>query len=140
MPAPTLDPTVTGPRIYDAADVPFVPDFRRRALENYAQADGSKAIIVADYLGMDMVADNGLYFYDRETWALLKFVQVPWPGVNHLDFSADGSYLMVTTESAGVVVKIDVTSMEITGTVRNGGPYARRKRRRTPGQTRRPPM
>jgi class 3 adenylate cyclase len=46
MPAPTLDPTATGPRIYDAADVPFVPDFRRRALENYAQADGSKAMAI----------------------------------------------------------------------------------------------
>jgi adenylate cyclase len=46
MPAPTLDPTVTGPRIYDSADVPFVPDFRRRALENYAQADGSKAMAI----------------------------------------------------------------------------------------------
>jgi hypothetical protein len=44
MPAPTLDPATTGPRIYDAADVPFVPDFRRRALENYATADGSKAM------------------------------------------------------------------------------------------------
>jgi class 3 adenylate cyclase len=46
MPAPTLDPTVTGPRIYDAADVPFVPDFRRRALENYAQSDCSKAMAI----------------------------------------------------------------------------------------------
>jgi class 3 adenylate cyclase len=46
MPAPTLDPATTGPRIYDAADVPFVPDFRRRALENYAQADGSKAMAI----------------------------------------------------------------------------------------------
>jgi adenylate cyclase len=46
MPAPTLDPTATGPRMYDAADVPFVPDFRRRALENYAQADGSKAMAI----------------------------------------------------------------------------------------------
>jgi len=44
MPAPTLDPATTGPRIYDAADVPFVPDFRRRALENYAAAEGSKAM------------------------------------------------------------------------------------------------
>src|SRR5580700_2178337 len=44
MPAPTLDPATTGPRTYDAADVPFVPDFRRRALENYATADGSKAM------------------------------------------------------------------------------------------------
>ena len=46
MPAPTLDPAATGPRIYDAADVPFVPDFRRRALENYGQAEGSKAMAI----------------------------------------------------------------------------------------------
>jgi len=83
--------------------------------------DGSKAIVVADYLGIDMVADNGLYFYDRETWQLLKFVQVPWPGVNHLDFSPDGSFLIVTCESAGVVVKIDTEAMEILGTVELGG-------------------
>jgi YVTN family beta-propeller protein len=83
--------------------------------------DGSKAIVVADYLGADMVADNGLYFYDRATWELLKFVQVPWPGVNHLDFTADGRYLMVTCESAGVVVKIDTVEMEIVGTVEVGG-------------------
>ncbi len=37
---------VMGPRIYDAADVPFVPDFRRRALENYAEAEGSKAMAI----------------------------------------------------------------------------------------------
>ena len=67
--------------------------------------------MVADYLGADMVADNGLYFYDRETWELLTFVQVPWPGVNHLDFTPDGRYLMVTCESAGAVVKIDTVEM-----------------------------
>jgi len=83
--------------------------------------DGTKAIVVADYLGMDLVADNGLHFYDRETWEPIKFVQVPYPGVNHLDFSADGSYLMVSTESAGHVVKIDTTTLEILGTVDVGG-------------------
>ena len=35
-----------GPRIYDAADVPFVADFRRRALEDYASAEGSKAMAI----------------------------------------------------------------------------------------------
>jgi YVTN family beta-propeller protein len=83
--------------------------------------DGTKAIVVADYLGIDMVADNGLYFYDRETWELLKFVQVPYPGVNHLDMSPDGSYLMVSCESAGAVVKIDTNTMEIVGVVEVGG-------------------
>ena len=83
--------------------------------------DGEKAIVVADYLGADMVADNGLYFYDRDTWELLKFVQVPYPGVNHLDMSPDGSYLMVSCESSGAVVRVDTEKMEITGVVDVGG-------------------
>lgn len=87
----------------------------------YFTPDGTKAIVVADYLGLSMVADNGLYFYDRETWERLKFVQVPWPGVNHLDFSADGSFLLVSCESGGAVVKIDVEKMEIVGMVELGG-------------------
>lgn len=83
--------------------------------------DGSKAIVVADYLGIDMIADNGLYFYDRETWELLTFLQVPWPGVNHMDFTPDGRYLLVSCESAGVVVKIDTVEMTIVGAIELGG-------------------
>ena len=109
--------TVIDPETQESSETMEVPF----PYNTYFTPDGSKAIIVADYLGIDMVADNGLYFYDRETWELIKFVQVPWPGVNHLDFSADGSYLMVTTESAGAVVKIDTTTLEILGTVDVGG-------------------
>ena len=109
--------TVIDPETQDAIETMQVPF----PYNLFFTPDGSKAIVVADYLGIDMVADNGLYFYDRETWELIKFVQVPWPGVNHLDFSPDGSYLMVTTESAGAVVKIDTTSLEILGTVDVGG-------------------
>ena len=109
--------TVIDPETQEASETMEVPF----PYNTYFTPDGSKAIIVADYLGIDMVADNGLYFYDRETWELIKFVQVPWPGVNHLDFSPDGSYLMVTTESAGAVVKIDTTTLEILGTVDVGG-------------------
>lgn len=87
----------------------------------YYTPDGSKAIVVADYLGMGMIADNGLYFYDRETWKLLKFVQVPWPGVNHLDFSPDGSFLIVSCESAGVVAKINTQTMTVEGSIQLGG-------------------
>ncbi|MGZ5911029.1 MAG: adenylate/guanylate cyclase domain-containing protein, partial [Reyranella sp.] len=43
---PPADPSVAAPRIYEAAEVPFVPDFRRRALENYAAAEGSKAMAI----------------------------------------------------------------------------------------------
>jgi YVTN family beta-propeller protein len=87
----------------------------------YYTPDGEKSIVVADYLGMGMIADNGLYFYDRETWELLKFVNVPWPGVNHLDFSADGTYLIVSCESAGVVAKIDTVQMTVAGSIEVGG-------------------
>ncbi|HSK93488.1 MAG TPA: cytochrome D1 domain-containing protein [Candidatus Angelobacter sp.] len=107
-----IDPVTEEP--IDTMEVPFPYNL-------FFTPDGEKAIVVADYLGYDMVADNGLHFYDRETWEHLKFVQVPYPGVNHLDFSADGSYLMVSTETAGHVVKVDVETMEIVGSVDVGG-------------------
>ena len=107
-----VDPTTQ--QSTGSMDVPFPYNL-------FFTPDGSKAIVVADYLGADMVADNGLHFYDRETWEPIKFLQIPYPGVNHLDFSADGSYLMVSTESAGYVVKVDTTTMEIVGTVEVGG-------------------
>jgi YVTN family beta-propeller protein len=107
-----IDPTTEQP--VETMNVPFPYNL-------FFTMDGTKAIVVADYLGMDMVADNGLYFYDRETWELLKFVQVPYPGVNHLDMSPDGSYLLVSCESAGAVVKIDTATMEIVGVVEVGG-------------------
>lgn len=37
-------PSAAAPRAYSALDVPFVGDFRRRALENYARAEESKAM------------------------------------------------------------------------------------------------
>lgn len=107
-----IDPVTERP--VDTKKVPFPYNL-------YFTPDGSKAIVVADYLGISMVADNGLYFYDRETWELLKFVQVPWPGVNHLDFSPDGSFLLVSCESTGFVVKVDTRQMTITGSLQVGG-------------------
>lgn len=107
-----IDPKTEKPM--DTLQVPFPYNL-------YYTPDGKKAIVVADYLGMGMIADNGLYFYDRATWKLLKFVNVPFPGVNHLDFSADGSYLIVSCESAGAVAKIDTVNMSVLGKVDLGG-------------------
>ena len=42
--APSEPPSAAAPRPYSAADVPFVGDFRRRALENYARAEEAKAM------------------------------------------------------------------------------------------------
>lgn len=80
----------------------------------YFTPDGTKAIVVAEGF-------RRLDFRDPHTWRLIKSVRIPWSGVDHLDFSADGSYLLASTEYAGVLVRVDVASMKITGTIRVGG-------------------
>src|SRR5829696_2858073 len=50
---------------------------------------------------------------DAETWELLGSVYIPWPGVDHLDFSEDGSYFLASSEWSGVVSKVDVEKMEL---------------------------
>jgi adenylate cyclase len=47
-PAPPPPPpdSAPQPRLYSPHDVPFVPEFRRRLLENYAQADDAKAMAI----------------------------------------------------------------------------------------------
>jgi YVTN family beta-propeller protein len=80
----------------------------------YFTPDGTKAIVVAEVL-------RRLDFRDPHTFRLIRSVPIPWHGVDHLDFSVDGSYLMASTEFAGVVVKVDTVAMQITGFVQVGG-------------------
>jgi YVTN family beta-propeller protein len=80
----------------------------------YFTPDGTKAIVVAErYRRLD--------FRDPHTWALVKSVPMPGRGVDHLDFSADGSYLLATTEFSGDLVKVDVNTMDVVGTLKLGG-------------------
>jgi YVTN family beta-propeller protein len=80
----------------------------------YFTPDGSKAIVVAErFLRLD--------FRDPHSWKLLKSVPIRWPGVDHLDFSADGRYLMASTEYSGRVVKVDTESMTVVGAIDVGG-------------------
>ena len=81
----------------------------------YFTPDGTKAIDVVERL-------NRVEFRDwRHGWALLGAVGIPWSGADHLDFSADGSFLMISTEYTGHVVKIDVNAMRMVGSVYVGG-------------------
>jgi len=80
----------------------------------YFTPDGKKAIVVVERL-------SRLDFRDPVSWQLIKSVPIPWRGIDHLDFSADGSYLLGSTEWSGIIVKIDVNTMEITGTLDVGG-------------------
>ena len=87
----------------------------------YFTVDGSKAIVVDDFLREDSAHPNGLYFYDRRTWKLIKFLHIPFTGADHLDFSADGSYLIMSCESSGTIVKVDLRTLELTGNLHVGG-------------------
>jgi YVTN family beta-propeller protein len=81
----------------------------------YFTPDGTKAIDVVERL-------NRVEFRDwRHGWRLLGAVGIPWPGADHMDFSADGSYFMISTEYSGVVAKIDVNKMRLAGYVSVGG-------------------
>lgn len=81
----------------------------------YFTPDGSKAIDVVERL-------QRIEFRDwRNGWGLLGSVAIPWPGADHLDFSADGSYLMISTEYSGVVARVDTVNMRLDGFVRVGG-------------------
>jgi DNA-binding beta-propeller fold protein YncE len=80
----------------------------------YFTPDGSKAIVVAE-------REQRLDFRHPRTWRLLGSVGIPWPGVDHLDFSADGRYLLASAEFSGMVVRVDVEKMKVTGKLAVGG-------------------
>jgi YVTN family beta-propeller protein len=103
--------TVIDPRIGRKTRViPNVPD----PYNLYFTPDGTKALVVAEDL-------HRIDFRDPHTWRLLRSVPVPWPGVDHLDFTADGRSVLASTEFAGVLVKIDTVKMKLVSRLRVGG-------------------
>lgn len=80
----------------------------------YFTPDGSKAIVVAEsYQRLD--------FRDPHTWRLVKSVPIPAAGPDHLDFSADGRSLLVSTEFSGHVFRVSTVTLRVTGRVSVGG-------------------
>src|SRR2546427_4423577 len=80
----------------------------------YFTPDGTAAIVVAERL-------NRLDVYDRSSWRLLFSVPVPWPGADHLDFSADGHMLMTSAEFSGAIGKVDLTRRMVAAYAYVGG-------------------
>ena len=74
----------------------------------YFTPDGTKAIVVAE-------RHRRLDFYDPASWKPLGSVAVPWPGVDHGDFSADGRWFVASTEFSGEVVRVDTQTMTLAG-------------------------
>jgi len=74
----------------------------------YFTPDGQESIVVAEAL-------HRLDFRDAHTMSLKYSLTVPCSGVNHMDFSPNGRYLVVSCEFDGRLLKIDVTSRKLLG-------------------------
>ena len=80
----------------------------------YFTPDGTHAIDVAE-------GHDTLYLYDPATWKQQASLSIPFRGPDHLDFSADGRYLLISTEYAGVAIKVGLKPFKVLGSVSLGG-------------------
>ena len=76
----------------------------------YFTPDGQAAIIVAERL-------QRLDFRDPHTMVLAHSLPVACPGVDHMDFSADGTYLVASCEFGGSLIKVDVAHQRVVGSL-----------------------
>ena len=74
----------------------------------YFTPDGRYAIVVAERL-------HRLDFRDAHTFKLHHSLSVPCSGVDHMDFSADGSYAIVSCEFSGQLLKVDIAAQRVVG-------------------------
>jgi YVTN family beta-propeller protein len=102
---------------------PINPDTGRRAGPNipvadpynmYFTPDGRHAIVVEEAL-------QTLAFRDPHSFALQKALAVHCPGVDHMDFSADGSFALASCEFSGLMVQIDLRTETVARYIRVGG-------------------
>ncbi len=83
----------------------------------YFTPNGRYAIVVAE-------ARARLDFRDAHTMKLHHSLQVPCAGVDHMDFTADGRYLLASCEFSHEMVRVDVQRETVAGKVllRGGKP------------------
>jgi YVTN family beta-propeller protein len=79
----------------------------------YFTPDGTSMIIIAE-------ARQRLDFLDPKTLKLQSSLNVPCPGVNHVDYSADGSYFIATCEFGGALIKVATASRTVVGKITLG--------------------
>ena len=111
-----IDPMTSQP--IEEVDLPIFP----YAL--YYTLDGEKVMVITNYIAQEDVGDNGVHFYDPDTWELLAYVNVPWPGADDADLTADGRYLAISAEYSGYLVFIDTQEMTLAGSGRDRQPAA----------------
>jgi YVTN family beta-propeller protein len=77
----------------------------------YNTPDGRYSIVVAE-------AMRRLDFRDARTMDMIESVPVPCRGVDHMDFSANGRYLIASCEFSGDLIKVDVATRKLLGTLK----------------------
>jgi YVTN family beta-propeller protein len=82
----------------------------------YFTPNGQYAVVVAEAL-------QQLHFREPQTMKLEHSAAVPCKGPNHLDFSVDGRYFLLSCEFDGQVLKMDLATQKVIGslTVNRGG-------------------
>lgn len=83
----------------------------------YYTPDGKFAIVVAEQR-------MRLNFLDASTMKVANSVWVPCKGVDHMDFSADGRYLIASCEFGGALIKVDVEHQKLIGRLPLPGAHA----------------
>jgi YVTN family beta-propeller protein len=76
----------------------------------YFTPDGRYSIVVAERL-------QRLDFRDAQTMKLHHSLSVPCPGVDHMDFTADGRYLIASCEFGARMIRVDVAREKVVGTL-----------------------
>ena len=84
----------------------------------YFTPDGRFAIVVAERLAR-------LDFRDPHTMKVVRSLPVACTGIDHMDFAADGSYLIASCEFSGEMVKVSLTGPDgpkVDGAIRLDAP------------------
>ena len=74
----------------------------------YFTPDGRYAVVVAE-------ARQHLDFRNPQTFALERRIPVNCAGVDHVDFAANGAYLIATCEFGGRLVRVDLHTLTVDG-------------------------
>jgi YVTN family beta-propeller protein len=76
----------------------------------YFTPNGRYALVVAERL-------RRLDFRDAHTFALRRSLSVPCVGVDHMDFTADGRFLLASCEFSGQMIVVDVNRERVVRTI-----------------------
>ena len=104
-----FDPVTGKPGAHIKVDAPY---------NLYFSPDGGSAVVMAE-------RRNRIDWYDPTTWQRIRSIDVPCSGtannttggINHADWSADGSYFLATCEFSARMIKVDTLNGAVLGTL-----------------------